>query len=725
MTSHYRFFATAPKYTETLLLQELRQLGAEDATETVGGVNFSGELQLAYRICLWSRIANRILLALKKARIGSVEDLYDAVYEINWADHFSEHETFAIDFFANQSVIQHTQFGAQKCKDAIVDQFRQACGQRPSVDKANPDIRINVHVNKNAATISLDLSGHSLHQRGYRRHSVSAPLKENLAAALLMRARWPEAVRQNHTFVDPLCGSGTLLIEAACMAANIAPGLFRTDFGFDAWQHHDEKLWSSLRREAQQSRNNESQRVPRIIGFDREQAAVSAAKENIALAGLDHLIEVHQQAVTDLTNDGYGEQGLLVTNAPYGERLGDNASLIPLYETLGKKLRQHFIGWTASIMTSDPSLAKATGLYAARRNKLYNGKLLCQIYHFRIDDNAKRINKPHSTGLKTERKPELAHETDIDSALQNRLTKNLKQLRKWADKNGIDCYRIYDADLPEYNFAIDVYHSDKTYVVLQEYAAPPGIDAKKISHRSDVTLSTAIRVLEVPRSQVFYKQRARQPGSKQYEKIADSKQFHVVREYNCNFYVNFTDYLDTGLFLDHRDTRQMIQRKASNKTFLNLFCYTGTASVHAAIGGAQSTTSVDLSTTYIDWCKRNFALNELPLERHHFIKADCLQWLEQENNRYQLIFVDPPTFSNSKMMDEHFDIQKHHANLLRQCLALLDTGGEIVFSTNYRKFRFEEHAFSDCIVENISAKTLPRDFARNPKIHQCWVIRKA
>ncbi|MGD8558272.1 MAG: bifunctional 23S rRNA (guanine(2069)-N(7))-methyltransferase RlmK/23S rRNA (guanine(2445)-N(2))-methyltransferase RlmL [Gammaproteobacteria bacterium] len=716
MTSHYHFFATAPKFTESLLLQELHHLGATDATETLGGVSFSGNLALAYRACLWSRIANRILLTLKKATIASADDLYDVFHGIQWAEHFSLNDTFAIDLLTSQSVITHTQYGAQKCKDAIVDQFRQASGQRPSVDKASPDIRINVHVKRNTATISLDLSGHSLHQRGYRQHNVSAPLKENLAAALLMRARWPEELQDKSTFIDPMCGSGTLLIEAACIAANIAPGLFRDDFGFNAWRHHEQPLWNELRHTAQQQRHTNTNELPRIIGFDEDSIAIDATTQNIACAGLGQYIEISRRSIADLANNKYGKHGLIVSNPPYGERLQDNESLIPLYQSLGEKLQQHFRGWNASIITSDPSLAKAMGLHYKRRNKFYNGKLLCQLYHFHIGEEAKTKT---AAG-----KSESTREPAIDNALQNRLVKNHRQLRKWADKQGIHCYRLYDADLPEYNFAVDLYLSDKAYVVVQEYAAPANIDRNKVARRRNVAMDTVMQVLDIPSSQLFYKQRSKQAGKQQYEKLGESKQFHEIHEHNAKFYVNFTDYLDTGLFLDHRDTREIIGQKAKDKTFLNLFCYTGAASVYAALAGAQATTSVDLSTTYIDWCKNNFALNDIPLEKHQFIKADCIQWLETEKNRYQLIFVDPPTFSNSKMMDGHWDVQHHHVWLLRQCLRILDNNGEMVFSTNFRQFQFDEQAFSDCHIENITGKTIPRDFARNPKIHQCWIIKR-
>ena len=722
MTSHYRFFATAPKYTESLLLSELRSLNALEPAETVGGVGFSGDLLLAYRVCLWSRIANRILLVLKKARVDSPDDLYNAIYAINWLEHFTVDDTFAIDFFSSESAIAHSQFGAQKCKDAIVDQFRRQTGERPSVDKKTPAIRINVHVKKSMAVISLDLSGHSLHQRGYREHTVEAPLKENLAAAVLLRANWPAMAQAGHPLIDPMCGSGTLLIEAACMAANIAPGLFRPDFGFNAWKLHDAPQWQALRQDAENLRRQNPPAMPRIIGFDKDPKAIAATRHNLLVAGLEHTVTVQQQNISALRNEGYGSTGLIVSNAPYGQRLGDNQTLLPVYEQLGKQLKTEFSGWQASIVTSDAALAKATGLHARRINKLYNGNLLCHIYHFEL--YASKAIPPLNSTDNQDRRETAASQPPKDSALENRLKKNLKHLQKWAGKQGVTCYRIYDADLPEFNFAVDVYQSDQLFAVLQEYAAPKHIDAHKAGMRKQIVISTIKELLELSKQQLFYKQRQRQSGASQYTRLDSSKAFHIVEEGNCRFYVNFQDYLDTGLFLDHRSTRELLQQKAAGKNFLNLFSYTGTASVHAALGNASATTSVDMSATYIDWCKRNFELNNIPLSNHRFIQADCLEWIRQERGRYDLIFADPPTFSNSKRMDGHFDIQQHYIALLNDCIQLLASGGEIIFSTNFTQFKFDPAAFADVTVQNITTQTLPEDFRRHRNIHQCWQIKK-
>lgn len=717
MTSHYDFFATAPKYTEGLLLNEIKLLGADDARETVGGVSFSGRLEIAYKVCLWSRIANRVLLQLHNSKILNTDDLYEATCKIPWLEHFDPDDSFVIDFNATGSVVTHTQYGAQKCKDAIVDQFRHNCGLRPDVDKLNPSVRINVHVKHQSVTISIDLSGHSLHQRGYRQHNVAAPLKENLAAALLMRSGWTSENNYQAPLVDPMCGSGTLPIEAALIVTNTAPGLLRSDFGFNSWKQHDDDIWQSLRNDAIQGKTIHE---GIIAGFDNDPRAIEAAINNAELAGMGSLIVFKQQKLDQLKNENYGTTGYLVTNPPYGERLSDNEKLLPLYESLGRQLKNEFSGWHASVITSEPGLAKATRLYAKRKNKLYNGNLLCTIYHFDINEQ---------TGQKPEPKKNTVT-PEIDSCLENRLNKNLKRMKKWAKKHNVSCFRVYDADLPEFNFALDIYQSDRIYLVFQEYAAPPSIDINKVRNRSIIARNTVIHTMEIAPTLLFYKQRKKQQGSEQYDKIQKKNKRHVVKEKNCSFYVNFEDYLDTGLFLDHRITRELIQQDSKGKSFLNLFSYTGAASIHAAVGGARSTTSVDLSATYLSWCEDNFKLNNIPLANHRFIKANCMEWIKLEKNKYDLIFVDPPTFSNSKSMDSVFDIQKDYIELLKVCANLLSNKGKIIFSTNFRKFKFDYSLpggaqLADMEISDITEQTIPEDFARNKKIHHCWtLIRK-
>ena len=304
--------------------------------------------------------------------------------------------------------------------------------------------------------------------------------------------------------------------------------------------------------------------------------------------------------------------------------------------------------------------------------------------------------------------------------LANRLRKNLKKLRKYLKKNNVNCYRVYDADLPEYAAAIDVY-DDKLHI--QEYQAPDSIPVATARRRLAEILRAAQEVFACSSEQIIVKTRRRQRGTHQYERHADTGSFFVVNEGEFKFKINLTDYLDTGLFLDHRQTRQMVCKMASGRSFLNLYCYTGSLTVAAAAGGASRSTSVDLSAKYLKWARQNLYVNGLDSNRHTLVSADCLDWLADCKDRFDLIFVDPPTFSNSKKLDHDFDLQRDQSKLLRRCLLHLNDAGVVIFSNNFKKFKLDLDVLSDCIVEEITHQTVPPDFARS-KPHRCWLIRK-
>lgn len=733
MTITTRFFATAPLGIELLLAQELRELGIPEVAEARAGVSFGGGLSAAYTACLWSRLANRVLMPIAQFSAATGEELYGGVRLVDWGLHMEPESTLAVDFAASRSAITHTLFGAQKVKDAIVDHFRNESGTRPSVDLARPDLRVNVYLDRDQATLSIDLSGDSLHKRGYRLEGGKAPLKENLAAAILLRAGWPAVAAAGGQLIDPMSGSGTLPIEAALMAADFAPGLLRSWFGFLGWRGHDANLW--LERLAEADRRSEVglKRLPLIVGYDVDRRAVHTALGNVDRAGLRGLVHIERKSVEDVRPRQ--ESGLLVVNPPYGERLGDEQTLVPLYMALGETMREHFKGWRASVFTGNPELAFKVGIRASKQYALYNGALECKLFNFEVADG--RFFTPHEGEPPTEAERHRrqlfrkARSVDLASGgaemFANRLRKNLKNLGRWARQSETSCYRLYDADLPEYAVAVDLYQGEKLWVHVQEYEAPMTVDPVKAETRLIETLAGIPAVLEIPPEQVFLKVRRRQKGSAQYEKQSETGHFHTVEEGGLSFQVNFEDYLDTGLFLDHRLTRSLIRERAKGRSFLNLFAYTGTATVYAASGGASSTTTVDMSRTYLDWAARNLALNGFRGDRHELIQADCIEWLQdavESNWRYDLIFLDPPTFSTSKRMKYTLDIQRDHVDLIRDCLELLTPDGVLVFSTNHRKFRLDNAALADCKVEDITRQTLPKDFERNPRIHYGWLISR-
>lgn len=726
-------FVTCAKGLENLLNGELSTFGGQQIGETVAGVKVEGDLAFAYRCCLWSRVANKVLLALGQCTVKNAEDLYSGVASVDWSLHLRSDSTLWVDFSGTNEALRNTQFSAQIVKDAIVDQLRTASGQRPSINRERPDLTVNVRLHRGQATINLDLCGESLHKRGYRQQSVVAPLKENLAAALLLRAGWLDIAADGGHLIDPMCGSGTLLTEAAMLVADIAPGIWREEFAFQRWLQHQPEVWQMLKAEAEQRREaGLAKRFAEIRGYDTDPRAVAASKANAERAGLDGLIRVLHKPLAEFTRPSHGDfsKGLLITNPPYGERLGEQQALLPLYGQLGDTLKRDFSGWTAAVFTGNPELGKALGLRSHKQYKLYNGAIASELLLFEVF--AKEGRRSTDEGS-----PAKANQVLSDGArmVANRLQKNLRQLQPWAQARNINCYRVYDADLPEYAAAIDIY-GDKVHI--QEYQAPASVPENKAQQRlRDLVLATQ-SVFDLGERDYSIKQRRRTRGKQQYEANenalaqtgtvktdsaqADSAQVNKVSEGKAIFEVDLWSYLDTGLFLDHRLAREKLASMALGKKLLNLFCYTATATVQAALAGARSSVSVDMSKTYLQWAQRNFDLNNLG-KNHQLVQADCLQWLKQCREGFDLIFLDPPSFSNSKRMAGVLDVQRDHVSLIKRCMELLNSHGTLFFSTNLRRFKFDFTAFNQFKIEDISAATIDRDFQRNPKIHQCFLIR--
>ncbi|MFC1046151.1 bifunctional 23S rRNA (guanine(2069)-N(7))-methyltransferase RlmK/23S rRNA (guanine(2445)-N(2))-methyltransferase RlmL [Pasteurella multocida] len=712
-----QLFATTARGFEELLKVELTDLGAMDCQITQGGVHFHADEETQYRVLLWTRLASRILLPIVTCKVYSDLDLYSAVVGQNWLDYFDEKVHFMVDFNGTNREIRHTQFGAMRVKDGIVDYFERVGKPRPNVDKSQPDIRIHAYLNREELVISLDLSGEALHMRGYREDTGKAPLRETLAAAIVLRSGW----QLGTPLVDPMCGSGTLLIEAAQMQANIAPQLHRLHWGFDFWKGHNQQAWDKVKGEAielAEQTFNQNQKA-NFYGSDLDHRVLQKAKRNAQNAGVAHLIQWQQGDVAALKNPFVEVKGTVICNPPYGERLGTTPALIALYSVFGQRLKQQFADWNVSIFSGEPALLDCLRLRSHRQFKAKNGPLDCvqKNYHISPRTTASEEN--------TQNLPEIdrtltSAQVAVDFA--NRLQKNSKKIEKWAKQQGINAYRLYDADLPEYNLAVDRYDD---HIVVQEYAAPKNIDENKARQRLLDAVTATLQVTGVETNKLILKVRQKQKGTNQYEKLANKGDYFYVNEYGAKLWVNLTDYLDTGLFLDHRLTRKMLGEMAKGKDVLNLFAYTGSATVHMALGGAKSTTTVDMSNTYLNWAEQNLLLNDLEGKQHKLIQADCLQWLARCDRQFDLIFVDPPTFSNSKRMEDSWDVQRDHIKLMTQLKRILRPNGTIVFSNNKRGFKMDVEGLEALGLSavDITAKTLPLDFERNKQIHNCWVVR--
>ena len=778
MSVNESLYATCASGLQNLLAAELRDLGAVDVSTAGAGVRFGGGLEMAYKACLWSRVANRVLLPIHTGDAATPEALYDLVKEVDWSTHMALKSTLAVDFFTANSTITHSQYGALKVKDAVVDQFREQTGDRPNVERDTPDLRINVYLFRNKARIAIDLSGSSLHRRGYREQAGPAPVKENLAASLLLACDWSARAKRGEAFADPLCGSGTLVIEAAMIACNIAPGLKRSHFGFTGWLGHDEPLWNRILTDAE----NAVTVSPCVLsGADKDNRAIKLADENARLAGVYDAVQFRHEDVLAKHIQVSSSTGLVLTNPPYGERLEIDHQF---YENLGSALSRHYAGWYLGVFTAISAPLRQMRLPMKPTFPLKNGPIECSLFEGSIpnissSNTDKASVKDTASDTDTafvwanaaaNRRSAQSSEPDASAVnpmavdaepFANRIKKNLKKLKSWQKREKAAAWRVYDADLPEFAVAIDIYdcehgRSIERHVVVQEYQAPATVNTAMAEARLKAALAAIPVALSVNATNVHLKVREKQSGLAQYEKHSASKVTGLIREYDYLLECNFTDYLDTGVFLDHRKIRRFIQQQASGQRFLNLFSYTGSATIAAAAGGASRTVSVDLSNRYSQWLTRNLRHNGLSEKDNEVVRSDVSQWLENYTGAgFDLILLDPPTFSNSTGIDADWNVQRDHVACIRRCMALLEPGGILMFSNNFRRFKLDpslggvvkekkgakpardtnpaeppevntvkaEPAQTRYHIEERSYWSLDDDFQRNARIHQCWFIR--
>lgn len=724
------YWVTCADGLENLLVEELQDItqnqGANIIDKKAGRIVIQGTLETAYRICLWSRLASRVLLPIHHFELDKThdardvaEELYEGAVNFDWSLIFSPSSTFAIRLQTEREIKVNPQFATLRAKDGVVDSFMEAQGRRPSIDTKQPEITLFVLAGKTTHSYCLDLSGDSLHRRGYRRYMTDAPIKENLAAAILRLSGWHNSAFD--ILVDPMCGSGTFIIEALMMKTDRAPGIQR-QFGFMGWHGHDNTLWQTLKDEAEQRHAAALQQpLPQLYAFDADWDAVKATRQNIIAAGFEDLlphIKIEERVLADWPDFQLeNKKAFIITNPPYGERLGDKTSNRALYQGLAWQLQKHLPNQHAAILASQIEQADVLPLINTQTLRLMNGNLPIYV---RTGDIISKLDKAaflanwQATPVEMEGAQEFA----------NRLIKNISNLKKQALREQVSCLRLYDADLPDFNLVVDLY-DDNLHV--QEYAPPKIIDPEKAKKRFNLALAAIRQVLGLPREKVFIKTRAKQKGQTQYEKQSEVSKRFIVQEGNIRVFINLTDYLDTGLFLDHRPMRLRIAAEAKGKHFLNLYSYTSTASVHAAVAGAASTTSVDLSNTYLNWSKQNFALNGLTVDhadqQHQFFDADVFEWLKEGHETYDLIFIDPPTFSNSKKFQGTFDVQRDHASLLKRAMNRLSNGGTLYFSNNFRQFELDDELTTRFDVQEITDKTIAFDFKRNQKIHRAWQFR--
>ncbi len=780
--TNIEFFASCLVGVEQALAAELKRLRVRHVRPLRGGVAFFGRPIDAERVCLWSRVASRVTAVVGRVNAGDADLMYAGAYDLPWEEVVAPGAKLAVRAHGINPELRNTQFTALKVKDAICDALRSRTGARPDIDADNPDALIEVRVRENRATITFDVSGESLHRRSYfdAKDEGDAVLSCAHAAALLETVGAPEKLRAGWCLVDPACLVDFTLCEAAGIAADQAPGLLRERWGFNGWAMHDEKAWedaladaderfeaglSQLMRECKVS---DSASLPnpdrvRIAGLAPSRGSVARARRHLRNARLSAFVRIECSTDQDFGEDlaivartakrRHGA-AVLVCHVSAADSSEDEAYAMFRASRFMSAVR-HALPGSVFGLVDDRGVSSRFNDKPSFDERVGSGRIETRMQVFREASSCQvELRLPNPEGG-----PDIPVEVNEAKSEQfaARLRKVARERRKWAQAEGVSCYRVYDADLLEYNAAIDVYEGagvdeGATFVHIAEYQAPSSVDMLTARRRFEDLLVLTPAVLGVRPGFVYSKVRSRSRGGSQYRDAGKRSFVTHTTEAGLLFEIDLAGYLDTGLFLDHRITRRIVGEMARGKRFLNLFAYTGAATVHAAAGGAESTTTVDLSQTYLDWAQRNMRLNGFRCEgapvdgrrgsrdgrtlgrerraEHEFVRADVMPWIvdaRRQGRQFDLIFVDPPTFSNSKAMGRRtWDVQRDHVELLVGVSRLLARGGEAVFSCNLRSFKPDYDELTRLGVEltEITQDTIPHDFERNARIHRCYLLRR-
>lgn len=738
--------ATSTMGLESIVARELKAMGftPKNAESGPGRTYFTGGLDAVVKANIHLRCAGKVLIELASFPCEDFDVLFDAASEIPWEDWAQRNAKVVVEGRSVRSKITSVPALQRTVKKAIVNRLMNAY-KTTTLPEDGALYTVEISLLKDQATITLDTTGRGLHRRGYRLMNVAAPLRETLAAGLVLLSNWEPGA----PLIDPFCASGTIPIEAAMIGRNIAPGLKR-QFDAQSWTLFPPKLWIEARKEAQAAILPPLE--TKIIGTDIDAQALKFARQHAQLAGVENDIHFQQKDFADLTSQRH--YGCVICNPPYGDRIGELAQLRPLYESM-PAVFSRLPDWSFYIITAWNDFEKVIGQEATRRRKLYNSRIECTYFQFVGPKRpSKRVWEEKSAEIETETPEDESLDNSVTDApaevpepvtppkpVPNRqpvfagldeyaqyqaeqfgkcLANRAHHLRK-LPKRGITCYRLYDRDFPEVPLAIDFYEGE--YLHIAEYERPDGRNVGQHKLWLDKMVETAVEVMGIEPHNAFLKRRQRMRGESQYEKFAQKERIIDAHEGGMTFLCNMTDYLDTGLFLDHRITRDMVRKEAAGKRFLNLFCYTGAFSCYAAAGKAASVVSVDLSPNYLEWAEANMELNGFfaPEFPAHYVKADVMKFLSRvDDNSFDLCVCDPPTFSNSKSTEQDWDVQKCHVALLRLLAQKMSPGGVVYFSNNFRRFKLDEEALSDLYsIRDYTARTLPEDF-RNKHIHQCW-----
>jgi 23S rRNA (guanine2445-N2)-methyltransferase / 23S rRNA (guanine2069-N7)-methyltransferase len=824
VTAPFDILATTNFGLESVAVRELSLLGSESKGHSTGRVLFRGDMAAIAQANLWLRSAGRVLIRVMHFPARDFEALFETVKAFAWEEWIPKDFAFPVNGRSVKSQLSSVPACQRAVKKAIVERL-MAAHHTSTLPETGPRVILELEILEDMVTIAIDSSGAGLNKRGYRPMVGDAGLKETMAAGLVSLSVW----RPHRALIDPFCGTGTIAIEAAMLARNIAPGLKR-EFDAEHWSPAWKSAFDAAREKAQSAPRGELAYT--IHASDIDERSLKQARYAAHLAGVEK--DIHFKALPFEQLSSKVEYGCVITNPPWGIRLEtDEVELERLYRQMPLVFRR-MPTWSFHILTGRLDLEQIFGQPATRRRKFYTGGIEAWYFTF-LGPKPKREEDRGERGEEEERNAEkneeasvdekelevarhvvddglrddsgaaksptelmaappveprvelhseleqgsadqidnnaaedyaeteavaantaaVAHSSNLQSSaprssaptqpsprsisssafgglrdrdarelddFRSRLTKNAQHLRKYPSR-GITCYRVYERDCPDVPLIVDIYEGR---VHIAEYEREHSRTLAQQADWWDAVRRIASEVLGAPLHHVYTKEKRRQRGLSQHEKQDTTGESYIVHEGGLKFEVNLRDYMDTGLFLDHRLTRKMVGDQAKGKRFLNLFCYTGAFTVYAAAAGAKSTVSVDLSNTYLDWAERNLRHNGLWGQQHTFVRDDVMEFLAKHPKPrpgmgYDLAVVDPPTFSNSKSTEIDWEVAQTHPDLLRMLVPLMEKGGVIYFSTNYRRFKLNEDALKALGLSwrEISKQTVPPEY-RNERIHRCW-----
>lgn len=737
-------YATCPSGLERPLAEELRALGARRVRPLTGLVSCEGELAVAYRSCLWSHLASRVVVVLARFDAADSDALYEGMAGVAWECQLAPGATFAIDAHGTNASLRSTRFVAERAKDAVCDRMVARVGVRPRVDTVAPDVVVALRLSGRRASAGVVLSGaRPLFERGYEAMGGIPSLRADYACALLSLAGTPlprpsgpqtpgaAPGEGRGALVVGWAGGGALAVEAARAVRGQAPGLALGRGDVAGWLGHDRAAWER-ERDVARERLERGDAAATLVAFDHRGGADAALRHALVAAGLP------ADAVRLVGADELGrlDPAWDACAADLSWARGDlarEAGALPWLGTLVGGARE---GATLAVAGS-PELADALPLACARRvdTRIGSAGAALGAWELPAGDGLPRLRLPDGFELVP-----LVPQSDQFAA---RLAKMARQRAKWARRELVDAYRVYDADLPDYNLAIDLLNTQEPrggrYAVVSEYAPPADVDASLARRRLADALAVTAHVLGVDPAHVRVRVRERARGGSQYADEDRSRHGRgervVVEEGGLSFELDLARRHDFGLFLDQRDTRALVRelmKRTPGGRFLNLFCYTGSATVYAADGGAGETVSVDLSRPSLDVARRNLARNGFAGPEHQLVQADVLSWVDERRHergagRFDLVFCDVPTFSNSaRMRRRSFDVDRDHAELIIAVSRLLAPGGACLFSCNLRRFAPDADTLARAGVslEDLTAQTIPEDFARTPRVHHAYLVRR-